>query len=58
MSDDCRVCPVLREQLAEIRGQVAATVQLIDRELDKPTIPRRQLLPAVRARLALIGVGR
>lgn len=52
MSTDCQVCPVLREQLAELRGQVAATAQLIDREQEKPTMARQRLLDAVRARLA------
>lgn len=68
MSRECGACPplqaensMLRRQveqlqrdLFELRGQVNATVQFIDREDEEPTMPRRRLVTATRTRLAFI----
>jgi hypothetical protein len=41
----------LRRLFGNLLGAVRATVAFVDREQTEPTIPRRQVIPAVSARL-------
>ena len=41
----------LRERLAFLLGAVRATAEFIGQELTEPTMPRRNVLPAVQSRL-------
>ncbi|WP_432051148.1 hypothetical protein [Verrucosispora sp. NA02020] len=49
---DCTVCPELRTQLGAAAGGIDALADLIDREIEAPTMPWRDLLAqlAIRAR--------
>jgi hypothetical protein len=41
----------LRTVLGNLLGAVRATADFIDRELTEPTMPRRNVIPAIQARL-------
>lgn len=65
MSQDCPLCPVLREEIARLHervrylhavlattiGATKGVITFITREQERPSMPRARLLPAVQARL-------
>jgi hypothetical protein len=60
-SPPCNQCSTLRDQIALLRQRLAvittgvrATVQLIDQQTETPTMPRRDLIPAVHNRLTYV----
>ncbi len=68
MSRDCGECPRLRAEvlrlgrqneflrrvLAQLLGGVRSTIAFLQAEQEQPTMPRRDLPPAVHARLTYI----
>lgn len=46
-----RIVEKLRQMLYQLRGEVVATVNFIDREQLEPTMPRKRFIPTIRGRL-------
>lgn len=44
----------LRRQVGELTGGIQSTLGFIDAELDEPTMPRRDFIPAIQVRLGAV----